>query len=43
MALSGVEQCDDKQRFSLSVRKTFVYRHTIQHLKVLELVARHTL
>jgi len=23
-----------KQKFSVSVRKTFVYRHTIQHLKV---------
>jgi len=31
----GVEQCDDKQRFSLSVKKTFVYRHTVQYLKVL--------
>jgi len=35
IALSGVEQCDNKQKFSVSVRKAFVYRHTVQHLKVL--------
>jgi len=27
---TGVEQCDDKQKSSGSVRKAFVYRHTAQ-------------
>jgi len=34
IALSGIGQCDDKANFSVSVRKTFVYCHTVQHLKV---------